>query len=104
MSQLTWRDRLRAKIEESGRSMQDISLAAGRSRNYVRSLLTEGKEPGLEAFIQLCDVLGANPMWMIYGGDEDFSAHTELLREYAKLTPEQRAGLAAVMKSMQPPG
>lgn len=102
MDSTDWRSRLRTKIAESGRSMQDLSLAAGRSRNYVRSILSEGKEPGLEAFTEICDALNVNPLWVLYGGEEDFAASVELFREFARLTDEQRAGFFALARSMRP--
>ena len=102
METTDWRSRLRTKIAASGRSMQELSLAAGRSRNYVRSILNEGKEPGLEAFTELCDVLGVNPLWVLYGGEEDFATSIDLLREFARLTDEQRAGFFALARSMRP--
>ncbi len=104
MDPTNWRDRLRAKITESGRSQQEISLAAGRSRNYLRSILSEGKEPGLDAFVEICDVLQINPLWLIYGGEEDIAVSLDLFREFSRMTPDQRASFYALAKTLQPKG
>lgn len=42
-----WRDRLAAKIAETGRSKRDISRAAGLGPNYVSQLFREGRDPTL---------------------------------------------------------
>ena len=97
-----WRDRLRAKIKESGMSLQAISLAVGNSRNYVRSMLNEGKEPGIETFIQICDVIGANPLEILYGNSHELTMAADLMREFALLTPGQQAGFFALAKSLRP--
>lgn len=102
MESRDWRERLRAKIADSGLTMQEVSLKVGRSRNYLRSILSEGKEPGLETFTKVCDVIKVNPLWVLYGGEEDFATSLDLLREFVKLTPEQREGFFQLAKTMRP--
>lgn len=56
-------------IEESGRSMRDISLKAKLNPGYVHSIFNEGKDPTVEKLMAVCDEIGASPTYILYGVD-----------------------------------
>ena len=97
-----WKERLRDAAEKSGRSWRAISSAANRRPNYLRSILTENKEPSLDGFIALCDELKVNPMWILYGVREDDPQLSALFRAYSQMSVEQRDSFLALAKTIAP--
>ena len=55
----TWRDRLQALVDASGRSMRDVSLGAGLSAGYLHSVLQDGKDPTMRSLVLVMQELGA---------------------------------------------
>lgn len=88
----TWRDRLRAAFEASGKSMRAASLEAGCAHNYLFEVLETGKEPGMERLLRVADVLNVSLPWLLYG-TEIGPAEEEFLRAYAKLSQKQRRAI-----------
>ena len=98
-----WRDRLRAAIEASGHRPYKISRAIGRSDGYVRSILEDGKDPTVPAFVAICDYIGVSPTKILYEMDTTDPINEEFLEIFARLTPAQRRHFLALAQSMLPP-
>ena len=94
-----WRDRLRVAVEESGKSLREISDASGRGKGYMFSILSEGKDPSVENLATVCDVIGVSLTWILYGFD--ISPETEALMRAAEASPETRAHLLALLAERQ---
>lgn len=97
-----WRDRLRVAVEESGKSLREISAASGKGNGYLHSLLSEGKDPSIENLARVCEVIGASLTRILYGFD--ISPETEALMRAAEASPETRAHLLALLAERQQGG
>jgi transcriptional regulator with XRE-family HTH domain len=87
-----WRDRLRMTLDDSGKSMRAVSLAAGLSENYLHSVLGEGKEPSIDRLMKIADTLNISLSWLLYG-IEIGPQEERLLRLYARLPEQQRRAI-----------
>ena len=64
-----WRARLQAVVDADGRSLRDISLAAGLSHGYLHGILRDDKEPTLDRFMMICREMGVSPASILLGVD-----------------------------------
>lgn len=69
MTQGDWRARLRQALENSGRSMRAVSLAAKRGPGYLFSILDEGKDPTVDNLVAICEVLNVSVTKILLGTD-----------------------------------
>lgn len=77
----TWRDRLKAALQKSGKSMRAASLEAGKAHGYLNSLLNEGKDPTISNLEDVCRVLGVSVAEILYGYPvEDLAEFLDLLK------------------------
>jgi transcriptional regulator with XRE-family HTH domain len=67
MSQHLWRKRLRQAVENSGKSLREVSLAAGCSPGYLHSILRTNREPTIARLVSLCGVLGVSVSHVVLG-------------------------------------
>lgn len=79
-----WKERLGAAIKGSGKSMREISLAAGRGPGYISSILSENKDPTIEHLMAVCDAVPVSLAHILYGFE---------------ITPEDADLLAAMKRS-----
>lgn len=88
----TWRTRLQAALDASGKSKRSVSLAADCAAGYLHDILAVGKEPTIDRLLRIADVLGVSLSWLLYGIE---LGHQEerLLRLYSKLSPRQRQAI-----------
>ncbi len=91
----TWRERLRAAIEESGKSARAVSLASGAGPGYVHSILKEGKDPGIESLFAVCDAIPPSPLRILLGV-EALPEDTEILKALHE-NPHARAAILALL-------
>lgn len=87
-----WYDRLRAAIQKEldrGRSMADISAAAGLSENYVGQLMRRRKNAGSDSVGRLCQALGVSKTY-IFDGFELGSLEEEAASLLAGLPDEEK--------------
>ncbi len=99
MTDDAWKTRLAAAIENSGKSMRAISLAAGKGPGYLHALLREGKEPTLASLLTICDELGVSLAYIVYGQDlskldEDF------LTLMSKATDSEKQAVLNLLRSI----
>lgn len=97
-----WKDRLKAAIKKSGRSMRDVSIAAGYSHGYISGLYTEEKTPSAAKLIKICDELGVSPFQILYGFELTSDA-AELLRLYSTMSDEDKVMVLRLMKKTAGP-
>lgn len=74
-----WRPRLEEEIARSGKSLREISLAAGKSPSYVHGLLTADKAPSIENLALVCNAGGLSFAYVLLGAQLD-PADIEILR------------------------
>lgn len=88
----TWRTRLQAAYDASGKSKRAVSLAADCGPGYLHDILAVGKEPTIDRLVRLANVLNVSLSWLLYGIE---LGHQEerLLKLYAQLSPRQRQAL-----------
>lgn len=95
-----WRERLEAVVERDGRSLREISLAAGLSHGYLHGILRDGKEPTLDRFTRLCGALGVSVSYAMLGAD--VSPETEDIIRALESDPETRAMVLALLRRTAP--
>lgn len=95
MSGETWRDRISAAAKRDGRSLRDISLAAGLSHGYLHGILRDSKEPTLDRFARICAALDLSLTYALMG--YDVSPETEALISEIEGSPTKRAALLALL-------
>ncbi len=69
MSGNQWRDRLRQAIKASGKSMREVSLAAGAAAGYVHGMLEADKDPTIDKLLAVCDAVPVSAIFVLYGVD-----------------------------------
>ena len=67
MPDVGWRNRLEQAVTKDGRSLRDISLAAGLSHGYLHGILRDNKEPTLDRFIKICKQLNVSVSYALLG-------------------------------------
>lgn len=76
-------------MEQTDRSLRDISLKAGMGAGYLHGVLVEKKDPTIGNLLKIADQIGVSLSHIIYGielgADEE-----RLLRLYARMTPRQK--------------
>lgn len=95
MSDDAWRKRLEEVIERDGRSLRDISLAAGLSHGYLHGILRDDKEPTLDRFLRICKELNISVAYALLGAQ--LSAESEELVKLLQDHPEKRAAILALL-------
>lgn len=97
MSDEAWRERLRAGLAASGKSMRSVSLATGNGPGYVSSILTEGKDPTIENLIAVCDAIPISLAFVLYGFD--ITPEDADLLAAMKESPETRDAVLTLLRS-----
>lgn len=97
----TWRDRLARSIEATGRSHRDISLAAGAGSGYVNSLINDGKEPGIDKLLKVCEAAKVS-IYYVLGGFDITPDKEELLRLLSQVDPEVQQSVLTLLRQRQP--
>jgi len=88
-----WRTRIEEAAAADGRSLRDISLAAGLSHGYLYGILRDGKEPTLDRFIRICKALNMNLAYALMGVHVSQNS-LELIQEIERGGPRAEAILA----------
>lgn len=91
-----WRIRVERAVSEDGRSLRDISLAAGLSHGYLHGILRDGKEPTLDRFVRICQELGVSLSYALLGAD--VTPETEVIIEALADDEETRSAVLALLK------
>lgn len=99
-----WRERLVKAIEEDGRDMKAISLAAKCGPNYVQQIVKDGKAPGADRLVRLLQVLGRPASLHIILGAELTAEDEALVEAVSSLTPEQKEKALAFFRTLPGPG
>lgn len=95
-----WRERLVRAIEEDGRDMKAISLAAKCGPNYVQQIVTNGKAPGADRLVRLLQVLGRPASLHIILGAELTPEDEALVQAVSTLSPDQKATALAFFQTL----
>lgn len=95
-----WFDRLREAIEASDKSMPEISLAAGRGRNYVQQMLKNRKQPGIENLLRILDALGSADAIYVLTGIQLTQETLDFVRVFEKIPDSQIDHALAVLRAM----
>jgi transcriptional regulator with XRE-family HTH domain len=98
----TWKSRLEQAIKDDGRSMRALSLEAELGPNYLSEVFREGKEPGVEKMMKVCDVLKVSFTHIVTGVDLD-QDDEDFLRLLSDLEAEDRSALVALARKLQKP-
>jgi transcriptional regulator with XRE-family HTH domain len=93
MNSDAWRTRIEEAVREDGRSLRDISLAAGLSHGYLHGILRDGKEPTLDRFTKICKTLNVSLAYALMGIDVSDS-HMALIQEIERGGPRADAILS----------
>lgn len=91
-----WRNRIEVAVERDGRSLRDISLAAGLSHGYLHGILRDGKEPTLDRFIRICDELNLSLSHTLMGAD--VSHDTESIIAALESDPATRQAVLSLLR------
>lgn len=80
--------------------MRDISLAAKLSHGYLHGILRDGKEPTLDRFSRICDVLDIGLAHALVG--LEITPETEKLIGEIEGDPGRRAALLSILSARKP--
>lgn len=95
-----WRERLVRAIEQDGRDMKAISLAAKCGPNYVQQIVKDGKAPGADRLVKLLQVLGRPASLQIILGAEMTPADEALVESVSTLAPDQKEAALAFFRTL----
>lgn len=98
-----WRQRLITSIDNAGRSMRSISLDAGMSHGYLRSILYQGKDPTIESLARICRELDISLAKIIYGYDLT-TEEEEFIDLFSKTSPDDRRAILTLLRSLSEEG
>lgn len=98
MENHTWRARLNAAVEASGKSMRAISLDAGAAPGYVHSILKEDKEPTIGKLVKVAESAGVSLSYILYGY-EMTATEEDLLKIFSNLSEEQKSAFLQLARS-----
>lgn len=62
-----WRLRLKESIDNSGKSMREVSLESGHGPGYVHSIFTEGKDPKITTLTSVCAAVPVSLIYILHG-------------------------------------
>ncbi|WP_412058017.1 helix-turn-helix domain-containing protein [Bartonella sp. DGB2] len=96
-----WRERLIKSLENSGRSMRSVSLAAGKGPGYIHSILSEGKEPTIDSLSRVCQEINVSLSYIIYGYNIT-SEQEEFITLFSKASPPERKAILMLLRSRTP--
>lgn len=97
MSEQAWRERLKAAVEDSGKSKRKISLEAGLGPGYVHSILSEGKDPTIDNLLAICREIGVSLSFIVYGMKVG-PAEEELMALVQAAPEEDRQALLQILR------
>ena len=97
MTESGWRDRLRVSIEQSGKSLRSVSIAAGVGAGYVHSILHDGKDPSIDRLLAVCDAVPISALYILLGV-EALPEDVEILKALAD-SPDARSGILAILRA-----
>ena len=96
-----WQKRLFEAIENDGRDMKAISLAAGCGQNYVQQMIRDGKRPRIDNFVRILKTLGrASSLYIILGTDLT-QQDEELYNLVAGLSDDQQRAAIEFLRTLQ---
>lgn len=90
-----WRQRIEDAAKRDGRSLRDISLAAGLSHGYLHGILRDDKEPTLDRFIRICQELNLSVAYALLG--VQISPEAEKIVRLLENRPETRDAILALL-------
>ncbi len=97
MTNQDWRQRLERAIENDGRSMREISLAAGLSHGYIHGIMKDNKEPTLDRFQKICEELNVSAAYIMMG--VNISRNTEKIIEALASDKSREDAILALLAS-----
>lgn len=91
-----WRENLNNIMKERGTNARQVSLAIGKSEDYVHKLLSRSK-PNIETFSEIADHLEVSIISLYYGPTND-ELTTQLINEFSKLNDEEKKYALKMLK------
>jgi transcriptional regulator with XRE-family HTH domain len=95
----SWRARLQALVDASGRSMRSISLGAGLAHGYLHSVLKDGTDPSLRALALIMQEL-ESPVVSLFEAQDTTEERNRLQNIARTLTPAQLSLLEGLARQM----
>ena len=94
-------ERLASLREQKRVSAREMSLAIGQNESYINRIENKKAFPSMQGFFYICEFLGVTPEEFFSTTNETPAALRELLRDLQKLSPDQLAHIAALVKGLQ---
>jgi hypothetical protein len=95
-----WLGRLKAAVESDGRSLRQISLAAGCGPNYLNQMFRDKKDPGVARFMDILGSLGTASALNVLTGADLSGSDGEFFRMMLNLKPSARAPMLELLTAM----
>jgi DNA-binding phage protein len=96
----SWRARLQALVDASGRSMRSISLGAGLGPGYLFTVLKEGNDPTIRSLSLIMQEL-ESPVVSLFEAADTTRERRRLQSIASTLTPPQLALLEGLARQMR---
>ena len=96
----TWFDRLEKAVKRDGRALRVISKEARCGENFLQQLLKDRKEPGVERFMAILNVLGTASTIYVLTGREFTEDDEAFIRVALNLDPDVRQRAAEFFRTL----
>lgn len=96
-----WYQRFVNAIEQDGRDLKAISLAARCGENYVQQMLRDGKRPSVDKFMSILGVLGSASAFYVLMGIEMTDEDEAFFRAALSLDPALKAEAYRFFRTLQ---
>lgn len=97
MKSQDWKERLKLAIDNSGKSMREISLASGHGPGYLHSVFTEGKDPKITTLMKVCDAAEVSLIYILHG--MEVAQEDEELLKALYLHPAKREAIRKLLQA-----
>jgi lambda repressor-like predicted transcriptional regulator len=95
-----WFERLEAAIKADGRSLNQLSEAAGLGRNFVQQMLKVKKQPGTDNVAKLLNVLGPSASFHVILGYDVEETDLELLEVISTIPRSARPSIVEMFRNL----
>jgi transcriptional regulator with XRE-family HTH domain len=94
----TWFKRLKAEIQSSGKDYKELSKAAKLGPNYVQQLMKNDKQPTVDKFLAIMNVIDRSKIMYVLTGRSATAEDQQFLDAVQHLSDEQKRATADYLR------
>ena len=96
----SWFKRFERAISDSGKSLREISLAAGVRPGYLHDVFKKEQDPGVSRFLSICDAAGISPLYVLTGIEATPSVQ-KIEKIFTQLDDDQQEAFLSLLEKFQ---